>query len=168
MKIRELIGFLGTGVVLSGLYYYLCLITGNAPLSPILQIRIGNQEFLVEGILLMVFFLIIGYFLVYFFRALFGRFRNNAVNNILLISTGLMAAWFAYLIYLGNTHEFINLTVGYPLPVEGSASTFSLGSDSQQAGFPLREVLYSKLAFFVLLLCVTIFRTGANDARAHR
>lgn len=168
MKIRELIGFLGTGVVLSGLYYYLCLLTGNDPLTPTLQIRIGNQQFSVAGVLLIVFYLIVGFFLVYFLRALLGRFRSNAVNNVLLVSTGVMAAWFAYLIYLGNTHEFIHLNVGYPLPVDGSASTFSLGGDAQQTGFPLREVLFGKLVFLLLLLCFTIFRTGANDAMAHR
>lgn len=165
MKVKELLWFLFSALALGGLYYSLCQTAGVEMLSPSLEFRIGEHSFTAGAAMIIGFHFVAGFFLIYLMRALFGLFANNTVNTILLISSALMAAWFAYLIYLANAHGLMGLKVGDPQLLSEATGVLNLPVGGEQGRYVLKYLLYGKLGFFVLLLFFTIYRTGANDAR---
>lgn len=168
MKIREFVWFLLIGLLLAGLYYALCIQTGTQPLAPELSIQLGGQNFMVGGAIIPVFHLLIGFFLIYLLRAILTLFRRSPINNVLLIATGLLAAWFSYLIYLAHRFDLMGARVGLPKPLPTENGALALAADNISKGFPLDRLLYGTLAFLVILLFFTIYRTGSNDARARK
>jgi len=165
MKLKALLWFLGAGVFLAGLYYLLCLKTATDWLDPSFDLLIGDQSFRAEAWLVWIAFGVSGYFLIYLLRAAFSLFGNNSVNNVLLFTSVILASAFAGLIYLAVRSNLMGIKVGYPMPHEYESGILSVPAPGSPDGWVLGTVLYAKLAFFVLLLLVTIYRTGANDAR---